>query len=57
MADTGDVLATLVAWGHLPKAGRLLVLAAAGGAVAVARLTSPPSIRSSDSKRPYSLAA
>ena len=39
VADTGDVLSTLVAWPHLPKAGRLLVLAAAGGAVAVARLT------------------
>lgn len=41
VADAGDVLATLLAFGSLPKKGRMLVLGAAGGAVAVARLTAP----------------
>jgi peptide-methionine (R)-S-oxide reductase len=40
LADAGDLLGTLFAWGHLPKAGRLTVLAAAGSAVAVARVAS-----------------
>lgn len=39
VADAGDVLATMLAFPSLPKKGRLMVLAAAGGAVAVARLT------------------
>lgn len=41
MADAGDVLATLLAFTTLPKAGRFTVLAAAGGAVAAARLAAP----------------
>lgn len=41
VADAGDVLATALAFGSLPKKGRMMVLAAAGGAAAVARLTAP----------------
>jgi hypothetical protein len=41
MADAGDVLATLIAFGSLPRLGRLAVLAAAGGAVALARVAAP----------------
>ena len=41
VADAGDVLATLLAFGSLPKKGRMMVLGAASGAVAVARLTAP----------------
>jgi hypothetical protein len=41
VADAGDVLATLLAFPSLPKRGRMMVLGAAGGAVAVARLTAP----------------
>jgi peptide-methionine (R)-S-oxide reductase len=40
VADAGDMLGTFFGWGHLPKASRLFILASAGGAVAVARLTS-----------------
>ncbi len=36
LADAGDVVATLLAFPHLPKVGRLAVLAAAGGAALVA---------------------
>ncbi|MHB1928602.1 MAG: hypothetical protein ACYCUG_04105 [Acidimicrobiales bacterium] len=36
VADAGDVVATLLAWRHLPRLGRLLVLLAAGGGVASA---------------------
>jgi hypothetical protein len=41
LADAGDVLATLLAFGSLPRMGRWMVLASAGGAVACARLTAP----------------
>ncbi|HET7304297.1 MAG TPA: hypothetical protein VFJ12_07075 [Segeticoccus sp.] len=34
LADGADVLATLVSWRHLPRRGRLLVVAAALGAAA-----------------------
>ena len=36
LADAGDVVATLLAFPHLPKVGRLVVLAAAGGSALVA---------------------
>lgn len=38
LADAGDVLATLLSWGRLPKWGRWLVLAAAGGGAVAARV-------------------
>jgi hypothetical protein len=38
VADTGDVVATLIAFAHLPKRGRWIVLGAAGGGVVAARL-------------------
>lgn len=41
LADAGDVLGTLVAFGHLPRAGRLLVLASAAGAVAAGAVAAP----------------
>ena len=41
LADAGDTLATLLAFGKLPKAGRWLVLGSAAGAVAAARLAAP----------------
>ena len=41
LADTGDVLATLLSFGKLPKAGRWLVLLSAAGAAASARLAAP----------------
>jgi hypothetical protein len=41
MADAGDCLATLLAFGKLPKAGRWLVLGSAAGAAATARLIAP----------------
>lgn len=41
LADAGDVLATLCAFGTLPKKSRMMVLALAGGAVAMASLTAP----------------
>ena len=41
LADAGDTLATLLAFGKLPKGGRWLVLASAAGAVAAARLAAP----------------
>jgi len=40
LADAGDVLSTLLAFGKLPKGGRWLVLLSAAGAVATARLAS-----------------
>jgi hypothetical protein len=40
LADAGDVLSTLLAFGKLPKGGRWLVLFSAAGAVAAARLAS-----------------
>jgi hypothetical protein len=40
-ADAGDVLATLLAFGKLPKGGRWLVLLSAGGAAALARVAAP----------------
>ena len=41
LADAGDALATLLAFGKLPKGGRWLVLLSAGGAAAAARLAAP----------------
>jgi len=41
LADAGDTLATLLAFGKLPKSGRWLVLASAGGAAAIARFAAP----------------
>ena len=41
VADAGDALATLLAFGKLPKSGRWLVLASAGGAAALARFAAP----------------
>jgi hypothetical protein len=41
LADAGDTLATLLAFGKLPKSGRWLVLASAAGAAAAARLAAP----------------
>ena len=41
LADAGDVLATVVAFGSLPKLGRLAVLASATGAAVIARLVAP----------------
>ena len=41
LADAGDTLATLLAFGKLPKSGRWLVLASAAGAAAAARVAAP----------------
>ena len=41
VADAGDCLATLLAFGKLPKAGRWLVLLSAAGAAAAARVAAP----------------
>jgi hypothetical protein len=41
LADAGDALATLLAFGKLPKGGRWLVLASAAGAAAAARFAAP----------------
>ena len=41
LADAGDTVATLMAFGKLPKASRWLVLASAGGAAAIARFAAP----------------
>lgn len=41
LADAGDVLGTLLAFGTLPRFGRWAVLGAAGGGVALARLVAP----------------
>src|SRR5918999_6607877 len=41
VADAGDTLATLLAFGKLPKSGRWLVLASAAGAAAIARFAAP----------------
>jgi hypothetical protein len=41
VADAGDVLATLLSFGKLPKGGRWLVLLSAAGAAAAARLAAP----------------
>ena len=40
LADAGDVLSTLLAFGKLPRGGRWLVLLSAAGALATARLAS-----------------
>lgn len=40
LADAGDVLSTLLAFGKLPRSGRWLVLLSAAGAAAAARLAS-----------------
>ena len=41
LADAGDVAATLLSFGTLPKGGRWLVLLSAAGAAAAARLAAP----------------
>lgn len=41
LADTGDAVATLVGFGHLPKRTRWLVLAMTLGAVAVGAIVAP----------------
>jgi hypothetical protein len=41
LADAGDCLSTLLAFGKLPKSARWLVLLAAGGAAAAARIAAP----------------
>ena len=41
VADAGDVLSTLLAFGKLPKRGRWLVLVSAAGAAATARIAAP----------------
>jgi len=41
VADAGDCLATLLAFGKLPKASRWLVVLSAAGAAATARLVAP----------------
>jgi len=41
VADAGDCLSTLLAFGKLPKGGRWLVLLSAAGAAATARLAAP----------------
>ena len=41
VADAGDCLSTLLAFGKLPKAGRWLVLLSAAGAAAAARVAAP----------------
>ena len=41
VADAGDVLSTLLAFGKLPKGGRWLVLLSAAGAAAAARVAAP----------------
>lgn len=41
LADAGDVLATLIAFGSLPRFGRWMVLGSASGAVAVAAAIAP----------------
>jgi hypothetical protein len=41
VADAGDALATLLAFGKLPKATRWLVLLSAAGAAGAARLAAP----------------
>ena len=41
LADAGDSVATLLAFGSLPKNGRWLVLASAAGAAAAGRLAAP----------------
>jgi len=41
LSDTGDVLATLLAFGTLPRAGRILVLGASAGAAAAGAVAAP----------------
>jgi hypothetical protein len=41
VADAGDALSTLLAFGKLPKGGRWLVLLSAAGAAATARIAAP----------------
>ncbi len=41
LADAGDLLATGLAFRHLPRRGRWLVLSAAAGGVALTRLAAP----------------
>lgn len=38
LADAGDVVGTLVAFGHLPRTGRIVVLLSAAGALAAGAL-------------------
>lgn len=41
LADAGDVLGTLLAFGTLPRFGRWAVLASAGGAAVLSQLVAP----------------
>lgn len=41
LADAGDVVGTVAAFGHLPRGGRILVLASAAGAAAAGALAAP----------------
>jgi hypothetical protein len=41
LADVGDTLGTLLAFGRLPRGGRVLVLGAAAGAAAAGALAAP----------------
>lgn len=41
LADAVDALATVLSFRRLPRAGRWMVLAAAGGAAAVAAVSAP----------------
>jgi hypothetical protein len=41
VADAGDVLSTLLAFGKLPKSGRWLVLLSAAGAAALGKVAAP----------------
>jgi hypothetical protein len=41
LADTGDVLATLLAFGSLPRFSRWLVVASAGGGAVAAQILAP----------------
>jgi hypothetical protein len=41
LADTGDLLATLLAWKHLPKCSRWAVLVSIAGAIVAAGVIAP----------------
>jgi hypothetical protein len=41
LADAGDLVATLLAWRHVPRRTRLLMVAIIGGSMAASRLAAP----------------
>jgi hypothetical protein len=41
LSDTGDTVATLASWRHLPSRGRVLLLLASAGAAATAAVAAP----------------